>query len=1735
MISFPTDQTRLLATSLIVCSILSAEDAPLVLNVRTRVQAADGSREYHAILKKQNLNSATTAVVVCDMWDAHWCKGATRRVAEMAPRVNQVLHEARKRGMLIIHAPSNTLGYYKDTPQRKLAQAAPKVQAKVPLKNWCHLDKGRESSLPIDDRDGGCDCDPKCRSRRAWTKQIESIDIKAGDAITDNAEAYYLMKQRGIENVIVLGVHTNMCVLGRPFSVRQMAYQGMNVLLMRDLTDTMYNSRRSPFVSHFTGTDLVVEHIEKFWCPTITSADLLGGESFRFKNDKRKHIVFVIAEMEYKTKDTLPPFATKHLGRDFRVSFVHASPKDRNDLPGLEVLDEADLALFSIRRRAPPKEQMAAIRRFVESGKPLVAIRTTSHAFALRSGKPREGHTDWPEFDAQILGGNYAGHHGNKGSNGPKTFVWATDAAAKHPIMKGMPTGEFVVRSWLYKAAPLSKTATTLMMGRVEDRKPHQPVAWINQPAKGGKVFYTSLGHVDDFRLPAFQTMLRNSIYWAAGLPINKVRRILRELPGKVSNTGFADSTGGMAKDKVHFDRKSLIMLGETYAAAYEVARNDSLTDRKKPPALSTGRRGFAPEAALKKLHVADGLKVELFASEPMVRQPVTMTVDNRNRVWVIQYLQYPEPAGLKKVSGDRYDRIRYDRLPKPPPHGPRGADRITILEDTDGDGRADKASDFIDGLNLASGLALGHGGAWVLQSPYLLFYPDQNNDDKPDSDPEVRLVGFGLDDAHSVANSLQWGPDGWLYGVHGSTVNADVRGVKFQQGIWRYHPATDCFELFSEGGGNTYGLDFDRLGNAIAGTNAGVPGLHQMQGAYHSKNFGKHGALHNPHTFGYFGHMPHSGSSIGKLSVGGIFYQAEQWPPKWRNKYITANPLNHALYAIDVQPRGSTFSTKFQERLVWSDDAWFQPVDLALEANGSLLIADWYDGNISYQRTYRDRKNFDAERGRIYRISAKARPGPNAVQEKTRLKPLLQPRATHELFHPNILRARRALQSLAERHDRSLAPKHAKLLDEAKDERNALHALWALNLCQSLNENDGSAIRSLQHRFPIVRAWTARLLGDQLQVSTAIRDQLVKLARDETDVRVRAQLACAAKRLPGEDCLAIATELARHDADQSDPYVPLLLWWAVESKSVTHREQILSWLKSPKEWVRPLMQKTIIPRLTRRYAAEGGELGFATCTQLLALAPTSSDVERVISGMEKQLQGLRQGKMPDALRAPLARLWKGDHHPQSLVMFSLRMGNEAALREAVTRMNDTKVAGRTRVQLIDAIGQTGNDAALKPLLDLFQQSDSVAIQSAVLASLARFKSADVGTMILQVYKSLSRDLRAEARQVLYSRAAWSQALLQAIDGGQLSSTEIPHQELSRLQSHPDPTIRKLVQKTWGKVRTVSSQDKRKQMLEIGRTVLEGTGDVVRGKTQFMNLCGKCHQLHSEGGKFGPDLTPYPRHELSYLLLHTVDPGAVIRPAYQGVVIVTDDERMLTGILAESTPRTVTLLDANNKRTLLARDDIEHMKDSELSPMPENLFSTFKPQAIRDLFAYLRSKTSGPLRNDLSSLTGLHETFETPTDAWRITDNGTQTAAKFQETGGRPGGWLQLNDTSGGRMAIVLPKEWHAELKPGNRTVLSFDARTVDRKNGRPHEAFGLVEITGAGKTLTADAAGPKPIVPGVSWTTYSLTLDARTFRVSEPEWQRILSDLTQIIIRLEAYAGANEIMGVDNISLRAR
>ena len=280
----------LLAIIILSCpapSVLSAVE-PFQLPARARDETAQGSGQWMVREKTLSWEPAKTAVIICDMWDAHTCPNAEARVAEMAPRMNEVVTAARARGAFIIHCPSNTMEFYKDTPQRKRAQSAPPATPKVPLQGWCKLDPTREAPLPIDDSDGGCDCARTWQPGQPypWKRQIATITIADEDAITDSAEAYNLLEQRGIENVIVMGVHLNMCVLGRPFAIRQLVAQGKNVVLMRDLTDTMYNPAKPPYVSHFAGTALMIEHVEKYWCPTITSSAFLGGEPFRFRGDR---------------------------------------------------------------------------------------------------------------------------------------------------------------------------------------------------------------------------------------------------------------------------------------------------------------------------------------------------------------------------------------------------------------------------------------------------------------------------------------------------------------------------------------------------------------------------------------------------------------------------------------------------------------------------------------------------------------------------------------------------------------------------------------------------------------------------------------------------------------------------------------------------------------------------------------------------------------------------------------------------------------------------------------------------------------------------------------------------------------------------------------------------------------------------------------------------------------------------------------------------------------------------------------------------------------------------------------------------------------------------------------------------------------------------------------------------------------------------------------------------------
>ena len=509
----------------------SSSAALVTVHKRFREEMTNGT--YAIREKTEQWEPSQTALIVCDMWDAHHCLNAVRRAEEMAPRMNQVLESGRSHGMLIIHAPSSCMEPYKDHPARRRAQESPgATNLPKDIGEWCNLVPAEEKGkYPIDQTDGGEDDDPVEHElwhqrlsgmgrdpKSPWKAEIDLLKIHDIDAISDSGvEIWNLLEHRGIKNVILMGVHANMCVLGRPFGLRQMTKNGKNVVLMRDMTDTMYNPERWPYVTHFVGTEMIVEHIEKFVCPTITSVDLIAGRPFKFKNDRRS-ILMVIGEDEYKTEVTLPAFARQQLEpRGFEVNFVYADPVTKNIFPGLaEAAARSDLILISIRRRALPKEQLDGIRTHLAAGKPLVGIRTASHAFAMgkQGAQLANGAVTWPEFDAEVLGGHYTGHHGV----GPTVAMTIAPGAERHPILRGVDVARLLSSGSLYKTTPLAGSTAPLVIGSIPGQGP-EPVAWTNSPRSGqSRVFYTSLGHPDDFQNPTFQKLLLNGICWALGI-----------------------------------------------------------------------------------------------------------------------------------------------------------------------------------------------------------------------------------------------------------------------------------------------------------------------------------------------------------------------------------------------------------------------------------------------------------------------------------------------------------------------------------------------------------------------------------------------------------------------------------------------------------------------------------------------------------------------------------------------------------------------------------------------------------------------------------------------------------------------------------------------------------------------------------------------------------------------------------------------------------------------------------------------------------------------------------------------------------------------------------------------------------------------------------------------------------------------------------------------------------------
>jgi putative membrane-bound dehydrogenase-like protein len=957
---------------------------------------------------------------------------------------------------------------------------------------------------------------------------------------------------------------------------------------------------------------------------------------------------------------------------------------------------------------------------------------------------------------------------------------------------------------------------------------------------------------------------------------------------------------------------------------------------------------GLTPEEAVQRMKVPDGFEVRLVASEPLIVQPVSMSFDDRGRLWVLQYIQYPTPAGLKPIAVDQFLRTKYDRLPEPPPRGPKGADKLTILFDPDERGRFRQAKDFVTGLNLASGFCIGRGGVYIVQPPYLLFYPDRNRDDVPDGDPEVLLTGFGQEDAHAYANSLQWGPDGWLYGTQGSTVTANIRGIEFQQGIWRYHPVTKEFELFSEGGGNTWGLDFDRHGNAIAGTNFGGNAmLHQVQGGYYIKNFGKHGALHNPHTYGYFDHVPYRGFQGGHVTCGGVLYRGGAFPESFNDVYIAGNLLSNVVNWHVIERKGSSFTARHGGTLLTANDSWFRPIDCLVGPDGALYVADWYDQRANHVDPV---DTWDRTNGRVYKVLQKGASSASAFD----LSKLMTAQLIDRLADRNDWQVNEARRILAERRDEAAIPRLEAIA--ARPGRESLEALWTLIATSQLN--DASADRLLSHHSEDVRAWILRWFGDRRRVTSLQRERLIELARTDPSPVVRSQLASTCQRLPCSDALPVVHALFGRSEDVSDPHIPLQLWWAVERHALEGRQIIAEWFGSSQWWAQPLVRELLLERIGRRYLAEG-ENDLRACARLLDQAPGAAEREAVIRGMEQALVGRRLDRVPAELESPLARIER-ESPSLALLRLKVRLGDVTAYERLLRAAADAKTRDADRAALVETLGQVGTVDCVPTLLGVLASTRSESVRAATLTALQTFDAPQVPSALIDLYAKATSATRARIQNVLVSRPNFALAMLKAVDAGRIPPKDVPLDMLRRMAAHKHDAIDKLLAKHWGRIAPEPAGEKIARIRNLFARIKEAPGDIAKGKEIFKTTCAPCHTLFNDGGKTGPELTGFDRKNTQFLLTHVIDPSAVIRPEYIAYDVVTTDGRTLFGLIADPTPTAVTLIDVKNERTLLPRSKIESMEPSAVSLMPEKLLDQFTDQQIRDLFAYLQSDQPPP-------------------------------------------------------------------------------------------------------------------------------------------------------------------------------
>ena len=940
----------------------------------------------------------------------------------------------------------------------------------------------------------------------------------------------------------------------------------------------------------------------------------------------------------------------------------------------------------------------------------------------------------------------------------------------------------------------------------------------------------------------------------------------------------------------------------------------------------------LTPEAALKAMTVKDGYQVNIFASEPMITQPMAFCWDDRGRLWIAENRDYESRS--HGFSND-------------------GHSRILILEDTNHDGQADKKTVFLEGIPFPSAIAVGFDGLYLGAPPNLLFVPDKNGDDRADEhDIEVLLTGWGIRDRHETINSLHWGPDGWLYGLEGFATPSKIRkpkgkgkiyrhqeafpenlldgeGIDINGGVWRFHPVKKTFEVVAHGFSNPWGIDYDAKGQLFISACV-IPHLfHIIPGGIYHRQGGKH---FNPYVYqdlqtivDHRHRSAHGGARI---------YQSDAFPADQRGRIFMANIHEHAVLSDILTPNGSGFTASHGDEFLEANNAQWIGFSMEIGPEGGLYVLDWHDADICGNEV------LQKETGRVFRIMPKSSPTKVGEDRFRNLKTRSDIELIQLQQHPSDWHTRRARIILQQRAVQQKLSQDAhstleRLFQTSESIDHKLKIFWTQHICGLLSESD--LLDRMKHPNAYIRSWAIQFLLEDKNPSNTALKAMAKMARQDPSPVVRLYLAAGLQRMALNDRWAIAENLIQVAEDSEDPNIPLMLWFGIEPLITQNPVKAGS-----------LAQKSKIPLISNhisRRLVDANEL-----VVLLDVIQKTSEKQDLLEGMLAGLSGRTNIEEPASWPELFKQLNNDPQIAPIAQKISQQFNSHNAAKLMVSTLEDPAATTELKEEAIKGLAQQQRPELL-PFLPQLLQDNTMRIEA--LRAVAAYEEDQLSQKVLQLYPQFNWVQKQEALQTLAARSGSGWLLAKAIKDGTVPKKEIPAYialQLKRVVGNGFVEI-------WGPIDEITS-DKQAAFAKYQRLCTEEAiekANPIAGKLVFERTCQACHQMYGEGGILGPDLTGSNRANLNYLLSNVLDPSGEIQDDYKMVVITTQDGRTLSGNIIAENDQQIMLRMVGQDAVPINQSNIQSRETTPNSMMPEGLLNQLTDQEVLDLVAYMRT------------------------------------------------------------------------------------------------------------------------------------------------------------------------------------